>query len=292
MSDSHGYFTIAQGPQYQRMAYGLALSLLLTQPKGRNKLAMGVSKEEKSLVSAKIRSVLGKENIIEIPWKDHAANSKWKLENEWKSIYMSPFEHTVKLDADMLFLSDTSHWFDYLKDSKLVFATNARTYRGELVTSDYYRKVFTSNDLPNVYSAYFYFDKSDEAFEFFKLSEVIFNNWEKFFFEYFEPLERPRFVSTDVVFALAAKILKIEDLNRNKPIAKDFPTFVHMKSRLQHWPEDHLMNEDWTKMIPVYFNNDCQLKIGNYLQTLPFHYFVKEFLTDEIIMQMEKKLGI
>jgi hypothetical protein len=65
-----------------------------------------------------------------------------------------------------------------------------------------------------------------------------------------------------------------------------------MKSRLQHWPEDHLMNEDWTKMIPVYFNNDCQLKIGNYLQTLPFHYFVKEFLTDEIIMQMEKKLGI
>ena len=97
MSDSHGYFTIAQGPQYQRMAYGLALSLLLTQPKGRNKLAMGVSKEEKSLVSAKIRSVLGKENIIEIPWKDHAANSNWKLENEWKSIYIIPFRKSIWL---------------------------------------------------------------------------------------------------------------------------------------------------------------------------------------------------
>lgn len=287
-----GYFTIAQGEQYQKMSYALALSLLLTQPDGRNKLAIGVTKDEKPFINSKIKSVIGIDNIIEIPWKDHAINSQWKLENEWKSIYMSPFDHTVKLDADMLFLSDKSYWFDYMQDSHLVFATNTKTYRGEAITSDYYRKVFTDNNLPNVYSAYFYFDKSDEAFEFFKLSEVIFNNWEKFFFEYLKPEFRPKFVSTDVVFGLAAKILNTDELNKNSSISNEFPTFVHMKSRLQHWPDDHLMNEDWTKMIQIYFNNECQLKIGNHLQTLPFHYFVKDFLTDEIIMQMEKKLGI
>ena len=205
---------------------------------------------------------------------------------------MSPFDHTVKLDADMLFLTDKSYWFDYLKGSNLVFATTAKTYRGDTVTSDFYRKVYTENELPNVYSAYFYFDKSDVSFEFFKLSELIFNNWEKFFEEFFKPEHRPKFVSTDVVFALAAKILGIEELNKNRTISEDFPTFVHMKSRLQNWPEDNHMNEDWTKMMPVYFNQDCQLKVGNYLQTLPFHYFVKDFLTDEMIMLMEKKLGI
>ena len=292
MSETYGYFTIAQGKEYQRMAYALALSLQLTQPKGRNSLAIGVTKEEKTLVSPKIRNLIGAENIIEIPWEDHAKNSTWKLENEWKAIYMSPFDHTVKLDADMLFLSDKSYWFDYMKGSKMVFATEAKTYRGETVTSDYYRKVFTDNELPNVYSAYFYFDKSDEAHEFFKLSELIFNNWERFFFDYFKYEHRPNYVSTDVVFGLAAKILGTEDLNIHRSLKEDFPTFVHMKSHLQHWPEDHLMNEDWTKMIPVYYNNDCQLKIGNYLQTLPFHYFVKDFLTDDMIYQMERKLGI
>lgn len=292
MTETFGYFTIAQGKQYQRMAYGLALSLLLTQQEGRNKLAIGVAKDELSAVDPKIVSILGKDHIIEIPWKDHAVNSKWKLENEWKSIYMSPFDHTVKLDADMLFLTDKSHWFDYLVGSNLVFATEATTYRGEIATSDYYRKVFTDNQLPNVYSAYFYFDKSDEAFEFFKLSEVIFNNWERFFFDYFKPEHRPPFVSTDVVFGLAAKILNIEDLNKHRTLKETFPTFVHMKSRLQNWPDDNLMTENWTQMIQVYFNNDCQLKIGNYLQTLPFHYFIKEFLTDSMIKQMERKLGI
>ena len=292
MSETYGYFTIAQGKLYQRFAYGLALSLLISQPKGRNQLAIGVTKEEKFQIDPKLREVLGVENIIDIPWKDHAAKSNWKLENEWKSIYMSPFDHTVKLDADMLFLADKSYWFDYLKGSNLVFATTAKTYRGDTVTSDFYRKVYTENELPNVCSAYFYFDKSDVSFEFFKLSELIFNNWEKFFEEFFKPEHRPKFVSTDVVFALAAKILGIEELNKNRTISEDFPTFVHMKSRLQNWPEDNHMNEDWTKMMPVYFNQDCQLKVGNYLQTLPFHYFVKEFLTDEMITLMEKKLGI
>ena len=292
MSETFGYFTIAQGPQYQRFAYGLALSLLISQKEGRNKLAIGVTKEEKFQIDPKLREVLGIENIIDIPWKDHAAKSNWKLENEWKSVYMSPFDHTVKLDADMLFLTDKSYWFDYLNGSNLVFATNAKTYRGDTVTSDFYRKVYTENGLPNVYSAYFYFDKSDASFEFFKLTELIFNNWEKFFEDFFKPEHRPKYVSTDVVFALAAKILNIEELNHNKTLSEDFPTFVHMKSRLQNWPEDNLMNEDWTKMMPIYFNQDCQLKVGNFLQTLPFHYFVKDFLTDEMIMIMEKKLGI
>lgn len=292
MKPTFGYFTIAQGKQYQRMAYALALSLKLTQQEGRNSLAIGVTKDELSGVSPKLRELIGVENIIEIPWKDHASNSKWKLENEWKSIYMSPFDNTVKLDADMLFQSDKSYWFDSMKDSNLVFATNVKTYHGQLVTSDYYRKVFTENDLPNVYSAYFYFNKSDEAFEFFKLSELIFNNWEKFFFDFLKCENRPTFVSTDVVFALAAKILGTTQSSRHAALSEDFPTFVHMKSRLQQWPEDNMMNEDWTKMIPIYFNNNCELKIGNYLQTLPFHYFVKEFLTDNMITLMERKLGI
>ena len=50
--------------------------------------------------------------------------------------------------------------------------------------------------------------------------------------------------------------------------------------------------KNWTKHIGAYFSKDCDLKIGNYKQTLPFHYQDKEFLTDEIIVKLEKKIGL
>ena len=285
---SKGFFTIAQGAAYQRMAYGLALSLKISQPKELSNLSIGVTGDELKNVNPKYLEVF--DNVIEIPWEDHAKNSNWKLENEWKSIYMSPYDETIKVDADMLFPSDISLWWDALNKSEGVFCTQTKTYRGDTITSDFYRKVFTQNNLPNVYSAFFYFKKTDINYEFFKLAEFIFNNWEKCFYEFFNVEHRPKFVSTDVVFGLAAKILDYEQYNNT--LGSEYPKFVHMKSRLQNWPLDKFLVEDWTKIIPVSFNKDCTLKIGNFTQTLPFHYFVKDFLSDRIITTMEKKLGI
>lgn len=283
---SKGYFTIAQGETYHRLAYALALSLKISQS-GPSDLSIGVTKEELSTIPAKYREVF--DEVVEIPWDDHAKNSSWKLENEWKAIYMTPYDETIKLDADMLFPSDISHWWDTLKESDGVFATSPVTYRGDVITSDYCRKTFTESKLPNVYSAMFYFKKNDLNFEFFRLAEFIFNNWEKCFYEWLEPEHRPKFVSTDVVFAIAAKILDYTSYNK---FPKEVPTFVHMKSQLQGWPDNQFLNEDWTKIIPTYFNRDCSLKIGNYVQHLPLHYQVKEFITDKMIINMEKKLGI
>lgn len=285
---SRGFFTIAQGASYQRMAYALALSLKISQPDGLNNLSIGVSADEKDDVLWKYREVF--DQVIEIPWGDHAQTSDWKLENEWKAIHMTPYDETIKLDADMLFPSDISQWWNVLQESDGVFATTPRTYRGEIITNDYYRKTFTENNLPNVYTAMFYFKKNDINFELFKLAEDIFNNWERYFYEFLLPEHRARMVSTDVVFALAAKIMDYEQYNQFP--STSVPTFVHMKSLLQGWPNDQFMIEDWTKMTPSYFNKDCTLKIGNYTQTLPFHYYIKDFVSEKMISIMERKLGL
>lgn len=281
-----GFFTIAQGEEYQRLAYALALSLKISQPLTSG-LSIGVTTEELKKVNPKYREVF--EYVVEIPWDDHAKNSSWKLENEWKSIYMTPYDETIKLDADMIFPKDISSWWNLLQESDGVFATKPVTCRNELITSDAYRKTFTQNDLPNIYTAFFYFKKNESSFELFKLAETIFNNWEKFFYEFLQPEHRPTFVSTDVVFALAAKILDYESLNRYPNLS--CPTFVHMKSQLQGWPRV-FMTEDWTSIIRSSFNNECEFKIGNFIQNVPVHYHVKEFMSDKIIGKMEKKLGI
>lgn len=271
---------------YQRLAYALALSLKLSQPAELSKLSIGVAEGE--VVNPKYREVF--DQVITIPWNDAAKDSTWKLENEWKAIYMTPYDETIKLDADMLFPTDVSSWWDYLSQSDGVFATKAFTYRGEQITSDYYRKTFTESELPNVYTAMFYFKKTDVNYELFKLAEFVFNNWERCFYEFLKPDHRPRYVSTDVVFAIASKILDYGSYNALPHL--DVPTFVHMKSQLQGWPNDKYMVEDWTKMISPYFSRDCSVKIGNYRQYLPLHYHVKGFMTNKMISFMEKKVGV
>jgi hypothetical protein len=283
-----GFFTIAQGDSYQRLAYAMALSLKISQPKELSNLSIGVTSEEIKLINPKYLEVFDK--VVEIPWDDAAAKSSWKLENEWKVIHMTPYDETIKLDADMLFPTDISSWWPYLNRSEGVFSTKPSTYRGKIISSDFYRKTFTENNLPNIYTAMFYFKKTPINYELFALAEHIFNNWERYFYEFLLPEHRPRIVSTDVVFALAAKILNYTELNVLPSM--DIPTFVHMKSKLQEWPDDQFMSETWTNMIPHYFNKSGDLKIGNYSQILPFHYHVKDFITDKIIDRMERKLGI
>ena len=284
---SRGYFTIAQGQEYIRMAYGLALSLKNSQ-KTYNKLSIGVTKEEIATIPAQYREVF--DEIVEIPWDDHAKNSSWKLENEWKAIHMTPYDETIKLDADMLFLNDVSGWWDNLALSDGVFCTKPRTYRDELITNDYYRKTFTESNLPNIYTALFYFKKNDINFELFSHAEFIFNNWQRCFYEFLEADHRPKVVSTDVVFAIAAKIMDYQQYNVLPTL--NMPTFVHMKSQLQNWPTNQFMSEDWMQMIGHYFSRDCQLRIGNYQQLLPIHYHVKSFLSQRMIVIMEKRLGV
>ena len=283
---SKGYFTIAQGDAYVKLAYALALSLKISQKEHSN-LSIGITPGYK--VPKKYKHAFDK--IVEIPWGDAAATTSWKLENEWKAIYMSPYDETVKLDADMIFNEDLTDWWDIMGKSDVVFATHAMTYRNEKVESDYYRKLFTQNNLPNVYTAFFYFNKSDQAFELFKLAEHIYNNWQRYFFEFLDAEHRPDYVSTDVVFAIAMKILDIPSNMTHLGV----PTFVHMKTQLQKWHLDQnapQIPEEWNKIIQVYFNKDCELKIGNYRQTLPFHYHVKDFVTDDMIQTMERKLGL
>lgn len=276
-----GFFTFAQNGthDYIRMAYALALSLKASQSEVSH-LSIGVTPG--TVVDAKYAWAF--DEIVEIPWGDAAKDSSWKLENEWKAYHMSPYRETIKLDTDMLFTQDIKEWWDMLAQQDVWFATTATTYRGDVATSDFYRKTFTANKLPNVYSAFFYFKYSDTAEQLFDMTETIFHNWEKFTFEYMDE-PRPTEVSTDVVFALAVKLLGLED-ECTRP--GTFPSFIHMKTQLQGW--NLQVSEKWNDHIGVYFTDDLELKIGRYRVLAPLHYHVKDFVTDEMITIMEQKV--
>lgn len=285
MNNSRGYLCIAQNSgdlDYIRMAYALALSVKASQSTVSDFAIAVVDKRE---IPEHYKHAF--DHIVEIPWSDHAKDDQWKINNKWKYFYMTPFDETVILDTDMIFTSDVSHWWDYLSTKDVWATTNIQTFRGEVVTSNHYRKTFASNNLPNIYTAFFYFKKSELAAELFKMNEIIFNNWERFYYDYLDET-RPKHLSADVVYALSIKILGIENECTAHHITS-MPTFVHMKSFIQNIPEQFL-TEDWTQHIPSYFTEECQLKVGNFQQLSPFHYHVKSWLTNDIIRRLEQKV--
>lgn len=281
---SRGYLVLAQNSgeiDYIRMAYGLALSIKNTQST-ENKIAIATYDE----VPEKYRSVF--DEIITIPWMDRAVNSTWKIENKWKYYYMSPFDETIALDCDMIFPKDISHWWDILSQKEMWITDKPRTFRGEIITSTRYRQSFKSNNLPNVYTAFMYFKKTKTVGEFFKLLNIIFSDWERFFYEFLDET-RPINLSGDVAYALGIKILGLE--NEFFGELSSIPSFVHMKSFVQNVDEKYL-TEDWTQHFPTYFLNDGTIRVGNYEQHLPFHYQIKSWLTDDRIKILERRAGI
>ena len=280
-----GFLTFAQNndkDDYLKLAYALALSIKATQ---RDTPYLSVVITPKTKVPKHYRKVF--DEVIDVPWNDEAKNSSWKLENEWKAYHVTPYEETIKLDADMLFTSDIKDWWNLMATKNVMFCDTVETYRGETIVSDFYRKCFTENELPNIYTGMMYFKISDQSKEFFELTQNIYHNWQKYFEEFLEPVTRPTFVSTDVVFALAAKILGEGNYTSSYPV----PRFVHMKSRLQGWSEVISEDEDWTKHVSITFTPDLVLKIGRQRQTIPFHYHRKSFV-DSLILYYEQKLGI
>lgn len=283
-SRQRGFFTFAQNSgdiDYVRMAYALAMSLKVSQTTVPY-LTIGVTPG--TVIPNKWAWAF--DNVIEIPWGDAASKSSWKLENEWKAIHMSPYTETIKLDCDMLFFNDISLWWDMMSMEDFYICNRVVDYRSATVTSDYYRKAFTANALPNVYTAMMYFKKTAESHELFRLAADLFRDWDAMSTECLVYRDRPLAPSTDVVFALALKLLDIDQVWYTENM---FPTFTHMKSGLQGWGTG-TVDEDWQKHARAFVTDSLACKIGNHAQSFPLHYHLKNFITDEMISQYERKL--
>jgi len=270
-----GYLIIVSSSDtvnYLKLAYSLALSIKNTQKPGYDKVALVIDDESK--VKA-LKSSWVFDHIIQWNNETYWDGRSWMDE-------LSPWENTVCLDADMLFLRDTSHWIDYfIENCELYVAANTYTYRGEIVSNDYYRKAFTKNSLPNLYSLYTFFKKTELSLRFFTLGRYIIKHPIEFKNLYLND-HKPEVVGTDEAFALSSKILGIED-----QISYDleFPKVVHMKPMIQNWPWPA---NKWTDHVGFYLNRSGNIKIGNYQQTDILHYVEKDLITDEIINILEE----
>lgn len=274
-----GFLTIAQNSgntDYLTLAYVQAMSIKLTMP--GSKCAVLVDAETMNSVTPKHHKVF--DNIIYME-QDYAKDEGWKLSNEWQVFQYTPFKETIKLESDILFTRDIRHWVRAFRFQDVVLSTGCKDYQGNISTSREYRKLFDDNDLPDTYSGLMYFRYSRFAAEFFDLAKQIFLNWEYIKNNILNNC-RDDFPTTDVVYAITAKILGVEKCTLP---SMNWINFVHMKPAINDWS-----NKPWHEMVLSEVELPM-IRIANTNQYHPFHYHEKQWIIEEIINEYEQQFN-
>ena len=120
---SKGFVTIAENSivdgevvDYLKLAYALALSIKATQTEVSN---ISVLTSEDVKVPDKYKEVF--DEIISIPWSTDLEPGP-RFYNEPMTYWLTPYEETIKLEADMLMVKDLWNiWNEYLRFKVLLF---------------------------------------------------------------------------------------------------------------------------------------------------------------------------
>lgn len=219
-----------------------------------------------TLISNDVSRCNSFDNVVELPYGDLDPEGDWKLINDWQVYHASPYEYTIKLEADMYIPRSIDYYWDVLMQRDLVISTTIRNFHGNIVKDEYYRQFCIANNLPSCYNALTYFKKSETAKIFFDIVKDIFDNWESY--KKILKCKVTEEVSTDWAYSIASHIMGPEQTIM--PTFTDF-SMTHMKQYVNDLPV-----EDWTKKL-VYEFTDNGFKVNTFLQKYPFHYHNKEF---------------
>ena len=191
------------------------------------------------------------------------------LLNMWQIYWMSPYDETIVLDADMLFLNDYSYWWNYLSKFDMLFPNTIINYKQEIIKHDQYDKILTEHNTRPAYEKMFYFKKGQFAQEFFTMLEQILKNYRSISLEMF-PNTRPQTLRACHVFPTCIKMLGIEDVvyDKNNVFKYIDMRLSCLNANVTKWDEDL---KHWGDYKEFY--------IENFKQYYPLHYRNAEIFT-------------
>lgn len=266
-----GFLTFAQNTEtvdYLNLAFVQAMNVKCTQK--INEYAVVVDKQTEKQITKEHKKIF--DHIIVLD-NDLAENMDWKLANEWQVFNLSPFKETVKIESDLLFTRSIDHWWNTFRLKDIVLSIGCKNYKGQIAKSRTYRNFFDDNNLPDVYNGLMYFRYSQTAWDFFNIAENVFRNWPDLSNQALKN-SREKTPSTDVLYAVTASLLGPELCTI--PSA-DFINFVHMKPSINNFSDSV-----WFNSVISERDGDM-IRVNNFNQYYPVHYFEKTYITEEII---------
>lgn len=192
-------------------------------------------------------------------WGVFPGKEKWGYEDQ--VVHVTPFDRTIKTDSDMVFPKGFNPRWDTYSEN-LMYAEPANL-AGQIVESPY-RYGWRGMLHNNVHSAYFYFDKSEETYRFYKHVGQVINGVKAH-----SVIENLR--DTDFAYCVAADSMYLEGTN-----VRPQGAFHHMKSGIVfNYPSPQGLESAWTQHLNFHIEKGTMIVAGHELH-LPIHYYVKE----------------
>lgn len=249
---SRGVLTFAYGKDYQRMAFAQALSC-------RNH---GV---DMTVVVPVLEFPHLQEVANVVVFEDPVEKFEWELQ----AFRLSPYEVTLKTDADLLWPTDCfmEGYFGFVERIDIASGV-ACDLSGTLVECEIYRQKELELGWPTFYSAVWGFNKSPKAKQFFDRSFQIYENW----WALNSKIGGLPF-TTDSVLSLAYF------MEYAKATIPHGLSFIHAKEGVC----GPLMPDNWSASVPKAIDLNGNVYINNRKLSLPFHYYDKNFLSDVLL---------
>lgn len=206
------------------------------------------------------------EHSILFPHGDRCTATNWKLENDWQVYEASPYEQTLKIEADMYIPRSIEHWWECYDTRDLHICTTIRNFRGHISTARNYRGTIDRNKLPDTYNAITYFRRSTIAQDYYAIVRDVFENWKNY--SSILSVEHNEIATTDVVYAIAAQIIGREHCT--------LPDWNHISMTHMKKAINDTRGTDWTCELVAEIHPNV-LRINTHPQLYPLHYHVKHF---------------
>jgi len=253
-----GYVVLAQNTEktnYIECAEALALSIRNVMPNA-----------DITLITDDVDDSKYFDKVIALPYGDLAPDSDWKLINDWQVYDASPYDYTIKLEADLYIPKSIDYWWEVLQPHDVVVSTTIRNFRQEISDCRVYRRFIDNNKLPDTYNAITYFRKSDTAKRFFEIVRDVFENYDDY--KGILQVDLDDVATTDWAYAIASHIIGVEKTT--------LPSFTNMSMIHMKQFVNNQGSEDWTDQFLYELSKDS-IRINTFPQYYPFHYNVKSF---------------
>jgi hypothetical protein len=273
---SKGFVTLGIDTDEDRIFYSHALAMSLKNSSPDSEICLIVDKGKSDFVLKQYPDAF--DYITELPFGNTGHKDGYHGSNVWQAFYATPFEETIYVDSDTLFLNvNIDDLWDTFSSYDMAFPSIANSYRNVKCRKDRLFDIETHYNFPQLYSSLCYFKRSSPlAIEWFKMADPLYQNWKDLYQKLFNEKRPPTFNKT-VVANSVTQLLDVE-----KEVSAKIDNFYDLHSYGQYlWHYD--IPENWTHMLNYWYTDHNELIVENSsIKSGIIHYRDEEFLTEEV----------
>ena len=149
--------------------------------------------------------------IVEYPFSDTSASMPYPQLNQWQLYHVTPFKNNVLIEADTLVLSNMDYVW-HLGNTNVQLPKSVVDFRNVPWVPPT-AKVFNENKLKILHAGIWFFKaQNDESEKYFKMLDVVSQNWRDAFKTYFKPEHVLEWPDLDTLHCVTMKMLDEYDL--------------------------------------------------------------------------------